>query len=74
MNVFVIELVIFILLVIAAFAYTQWRRRERVRRQQSIPHGFVRTPEINVDPTTGVRQQVWFNPTTGDRFYETLDR
>jgi hypothetical protein len=56
-----------------AFAYTSQRRRERVRRQGAVPHGFVRTDEVNIDPTTGVRQRVWYNPYTGERYYETLD-
>lgn len=25
-----------------------------------------------IDPTTGISQQVWFNPHTGKRYYETL--
>jgi hypothetical protein len=35
--------------------------------------GFVRTDETFVDPTTGIRQRVWFNPHTGERRYQTVD-
>jgi len=32
--------------------------------------GFERTDEVFVDPTTGVRMRVWFDPRSGRRRYE----
>lgn len=61
------------LLIIGAIIFTWWARKNRLRsKAQQPPKGFVKTNEIFVDPTTGIKQQVWFNPETGERYYETL--
>jgi hypothetical protein len=65
---------VILLVAVIAFQGTAWYRRHRVKqRRQGPPTGFERTPEIYIDPTTGIRQRVWYNPTTGVRFYETLE-
>ena len=67
---FALELAI----VVVAVAFTWWARRRRLRRRDRRSlEGFVRTDEAFVDPTTGIRQRVWFNPGTGERRYETVD-
>lgn len=62
------------LIVVVAIAATWWGRKHRLRskRQTEPPPGFVKTNEVFVDPTTGVTQQVWYNPATGERHYETV--
>jgi hypothetical protein len=71
LSYFVFEVLIVGLSVVA----TLWiRYRRRTRQSGKPPIGFVRTDEVFVDPTTGVTQHVWFNPQTGERFYETVDK
>ncbi len=61
-----------LLLVVAAVSVTLWRQKKRLKSKHQNPQkGFVRTDETFIDPTTGIKQQVWFNPQTGERFYET---
>lgn len=62
-----------IVFIVVAILFTLWGRKRRLRvKTQKIPKGFVKTEEIFADPTTGVKQRVWFNPATGKRHYETL--
>jgi hypothetical protein len=62
------------LLVVGAILFTWWGRKKRLRSSvQKPPKGFIKTDEVFVDPTTGIKQQVWFNPQTGNRYYETLN-
>lgn len=69
----VLELLVAILLAAIFWSFTSWYRRHRVDRgRTNRPAGFVLTDEVNIDPTTGARQRVWYNPTTGERFYETV--
>ncbi len=61
-----------ILLVVVAISITIWLGKNRLKvKGQRVPEGFVRTEEIFIDPTTGIKQQVWFNSRTGERYYET---
>ncbi len=67
---FAIEVVV----IVVAVAATLWARRRRLRaRDRRSLEGFVRTEEAFIDPTTGIRQRVWFNPRTGERRYEAGD-
>lgn len=60
-------------LIVGAVIFTWWARKYRLRsKNQQPPKGFVKTDEIFMDPTTGLKQQVWFNPEIGERYYETL--
>jgi hypothetical protein len=71
--VLLLYLLIIILVGGIVFGITGWYRRARLRpKQAQVPAGFVRTDEIMIDPTTGVRQRVWYNEQTGERWYETL--
>lgn len=63
------------LVVVLAVAATFLGRRRRLRRRDARSlAGFVETGEVFIDPTTGIKQRVWFNPTTGERRYVTVDR
>jgi hypothetical protein len=35
-----------------------------------VPKGFESTDEINLDPVTGEKTRVYYNPETGERFYK----
>ncbi|MDF2556774.1 MAG: hypothetical protein K0R71_602 [Bacillales bacterium] len=35
-----------------------------------VPKGFHRTEEINIDPVSGEKTRVYYNPDTGERFYK----
>ncbi|WP_391206316.1 hypothetical protein [Psychrobacillus sp. L4] len=34
-----------------------------------VAEGFERTEEVNLDPVTGEKTRVYYNPKTGERFY-----
>lgn len=59
--------------ILIILVYTGIARRGRLRSQGKPPAGFEPTDEVFIDPTTGLRQRVWYNAKTGDRHYETLD-
>jgi hypothetical protein len=62
-----------LVLVALAVGATLWfRQRRKQQRQQGVPNGYVLTDEVFTDPTTGVVQRVWFNPETGERFYQAV--
>lgn len=56
-----------------ALLFTLWHAYRRRRGNKFIAKpGFVPTDEVFVDPTTDNQQRVWYNPTTGEREYESL--
>ncbi|MFC5401360.1 hypothetical protein [Cohnella soli] len=64
-----------VVIVAAAVWYTIAARRRRLKQNSFRPPiGFLPTDEVFIDPTTGVKQQVWFNPETGERFYQRIDK
>ncbi|MCP1143451.1 hypothetical protein [Lysinibacillus endophyticus] len=63
-----VQLVILILLII--LSYLIYDRRFKKKHGKQVPKGFVRTNEISIDPTTGKKLVVYFNPETGERFYK----
>lgn len=66
-----LELTAVIIIVAVSATWATRRRRLRATAFQPSP-GFIRTDEVFIDPTTGVKQQVWYNPQTGERQYETI--
>lgn len=56
-----------IILVVAALEVTRYRSRAQEERG---PAGFEQTGEVFLDPTSGERMRVWFDPRTGERRYE----
>lgn len=61
-----------ILIAIVAVAATLTASRQRLRHRDSRSlDGFELTEEAFIDPTTGIRQQVWFSRRTGERRYVT---
>ncbi|MEL3959986.1 hypothetical protein MKZ01_01685 [Lysinibacillus endophyticus] len=63
-----VQLVILILLII--LSYLIYDRRFKKKHGKQVPKGFVRTNEITIDPTTGKKLVIYFNPETGERFYK----
>ncbi len=57
------------ILILAFLSYVFWDKRYRKNHGTQIPSGFEETKEVTVDPKTGKRLKVYFNPTTGARFY-----
>jgi hypothetical protein len=69
---FLLEVLLGILVAVIAFQFTAWARRRRAEKiRRTPPPGFILTNEVNIDPTTGVEQRVWYNPETGERWYES---
>jgi hypothetical protein len=63
-----------VFIVVMAIIYTFLYRRRRLKQTASQPPaGFHQTDEVLIDPTTGIKQQVWFNSKTGERFYQNID-
>ncbi len=59
-------------LVLVVLVASRLSRRRRLKPTETPPEGFSPTDEIFVDPTTGIKQQVWYNAETGARHYQTL--
>lgn len=67
-------IVLQVLIVTAAVLFTIAFRRRRLKQNAfQPPAGFRQTEEVFIDPTTGIKQRVWFNPGTGERFYQNID-
>ena len=48
-------------------------KRYRKNHGKSIPPGFERTEEVNIDPKGGKTSRIYYNPATGERFYRQED-
>ncbi|OZI12732.1 hypothetical protein CEW92_05065 [Bacillaceae bacterium SAS-127] len=59
-----------LLLVLIFGSWFIWDRRFKTKHGKDVPQGFVRTEEVSIDPTTGKKMVVYFNPETGERFYK----
>lgn len=44
-------------------------KRLKASHGKRIPHGYVKTEEVMLDPSSGKRLTVYYNPETGSRFY-----
>ncbi|SOC11332.1 hypothetical protein SAMN05880501_106129 [Ureibacillus xyleni] len=63
-----IQFLILILLIILSWLI--YDRRFKKKHGKQVPKDFVRTNEVSIDPTTGKKLIVYFNPETGERFYK----
>lgn len=50
--------------------FEQWRYKSAA---SSRGQGWKQTDEVFLDPVTGVKVRVWFNPITGERDYRPVD-
>lgn len=62
-----------ILLILVIGSWFIWDRRFKTKHGNEVPKDFHPTPEIFIDPTTAKRFIVYYNPTTGERFYREED-
>lgn len=46
-----------------------WDKRYRKNQGLKVPSGFEKTEEIFIDPNNHKRFRVYYNPSTGERFY-----
>ena len=59
-----------VVVAVGALWWTRTLRKKRSNEKTPVPPGFQLTNEVSIDPTTGKKQRVWYNPKTGERFYE----
>ncbi len=57
------------IIILAIVSYFVWDKRYKKSQGFKIPEGYVRTEEVNIDPKTGCKLRVYYNPNTGKRFY-----
>ncbi|MDP4127128.1 MAG: hypothetical protein Q8912_09320 [Bacillota bacterium] len=57
------------IVIFALIAFVIWDKRYRKNHGLGVPLGFEKTDEITVDPSNGKRFRVYYNSTTGERFY-----
>ena len=66
-SVYGIQIIVFLILLFGSWFI--WDRRFKMTDNNEIPPGFKRTNEISIDPTTNVKQIVYYNKETGERIY-----
>jgi len=57
------------LLIIAVLSWFLWDKRYHRNHGADLPKGYIATDEVFMDPVTGKKLKVYYNPQTGDRFY-----
>lgn len=50
--------------------YFIYDKRFKRNHGMEVPKDFESTDEVNIDPVTGEKTRVYYNPKTGDRFYK----
>lgn len=63
----VLSILVFIGLAVLSWLYYDKRYK---KNETKVPSGYIWTEEISIDPTTGKKERVYYNPETGDRFYK----
>ncbi|WP_397539118.1 hypothetical protein [Rummeliibacillus pycnus] len=56
-------------LVCILLGYFVYDKRYKNNNETKVPTGFELTNEVNLDPVTGEKTRVYYNPKTGERFY-----
>ncbi|WP_211284553.1 hypothetical protein [Rummeliibacillus pycnus] len=59
-----------VVVVCILLGYFIYDKRYKSNRETKIPAGFELTEEVNLDPVTGEKTRVYYNPNTGERFYK----
>lgn len=65
---YILQIVIVILCIL--LGYLIYDKRFKRNHGVKVPDGFQPTDEINIDPVTGEKTRVYYNPETGERFYK----
>lgn len=69
----VFYLIVAPLILIASIVGTLVYRRNRLKQAvDEPPFDYQRTDEITIDPTTGIKQRIWYNRATGERYYQNI--
>jgi hypothetical protein len=63
----VLSVLFLVILGIISWMYFDKRYK---KSETKVPSGYIWTDEISIDPTSGKRERVYYNPETGDRFYK----
>ncbi|MFJ8236397.1 hypothetical protein ACIQ34_11695 [Ureibacillus sp. NPDC094379] len=63
-----IQIILLIILIIGSWFV--WDTRFKNKHGQQVPKGFERTNEVSIDPSTGKKLVVYYNPETGERYYK----
>ncbi|MDR7071296.1 hypothetical protein [Fictibacillus barbaricus] len=58
------------LIILAILSWVYYDKRYKKNNISKVPSGYIWTDEISIDPTTGKKERVYYNPDTGDRFYK----
>ncbi|PEC48659.1 hypothetical protein [Bacillus sp. AFS096315] len=61
---------ILFLIICLFLGYFIYDKRFNRNHGNQIPERFQRTSEVNIDPVTGEKTRVYYNPDTGERFYK----
>jgi hypothetical protein len=70
----VVELVILVVVIVGVVAAILGRDRYRGNRNRARDVGAAApTDEVFLDPNTGERMRVWYDPSTGKREYRPAD-
>jgi len=56
-------------IVLAVLSLILWDRRYKKNHGLKVPPGFEKTMELSIDPKDGKKLRVYYNPSTGERFY-----
>lgn len=59
--------------IIALLSWFVWDKRYKKGNGQDVPKAFQATDEVIIDPVSGKRSRVYYNPQTGERFYFAED-
>ncbi|MDM5360537.1 hypothetical protein [Peribacillus sp. ACCC06369] len=65
---YILQIIIVILCIL--LGYFIYDKRINRNHGVKVPDGFQSTDEINIDPVTGEKTRVYYNPDTGERFYK----
>lgn len=74
MKLFALYVIVMVLLLAGSLIWTRQKRKRRLAKPAPPPPGFHLTEETFTDPTTHVVERVWYNPETGDRWYEPVGK
>jgi heme/copper-type cytochrome/quinol oxidase subunit 2 len=60
---------VLVIIVLAILSWLYYDKRYK-KSETKVPSGYIWTEEISIDPSTGKKERVYYNPDTGDRFYK----
>ena len=61
---------IVVVLICVLLGYFIYDKRYKRSNRMEVPKGFEKTDEVSLDPVSGEKIRVYYNPETGERFYK----